>query len=874
MSARKLFLTVFLTFFISLFFPSATFAADYSLTDSGNYNFRFSGIAAGDYSSDSPAIGDFNNDGFNDFAIGGASSDVGGSNRGWLRVFWGSADMEKFPGGESSDFMHITGETNSSRLGWYNIVGDLNDDGIDDLVTTAYDYDSTLSNVGRVYVYYGGEDVDTTPELTFTGETVNEYVGIENPVIADLNGDNIDDLVISIPNNDTGGTNSGRVNIYYGGTDMDNVADFWISGTANNQNFGNNVKNADVDEDGNNDLIVAASGTDQVFVFYGYPNLDNVADIIITGSSSLTMFGEDLYFEDVTGDGHKDFIISDQMFSLGTYTFEGIGYIYSWDNGYDSTPDFSVVGSYTYNMLKIEGVGDLNNDGFNDFLTNNSDSVSSLYYGGPLLDSTADLTIQGERNSRIADLNHDGFNDLMTSDHLDDDAGTDAGKVYIYLGSETGISETPDVTFSGAVAGDQLSIGIVNPFDDFNGDEVEDFVFVAYYSDLNGTDSGVTYLILNFPHSITADSIESIFTENYLTVTGLISASDSITDISGVQYSLNDNDFDAEWHDCTPVDDTFDSKEEEFSCSLTNLSDGEYTIYLRAKDENSFYTASANYYELETVIDAIPDNVSVNVGAEIEINGGAKETADREVKLSIRKESDSEDITWMMICNDKDFEDCEWEEYDTHIDWKLEKGDGKKTVYAKFKDAAGNISERVSDSITLSTAVLEESASNTEREENEESVEQPVPVEDPDTTVLSVEEVAIRGKAEEGSTVKIVIKDADGGIVYEGEGTVGEDNEWEILADRSKLPDGTYVVTVESTNKDGSKTSGEFAMEVKGVSDVIELSDKSDDTGKSSDTSRTGVLKGFPVAFCVLGVVIPLVIVLVVFFLKKRKESY
>jgi hypothetical protein len=45
----------------------------------------------------------------------------------------------------------------------------------------------------------------------------------------------------------------------------------------------------------------------------------------------------------------------------------------------------------------------------------------------------------------------------------------------------------------------------------------------------------------------------------------------------------------------------------------------------------------------------------------------------------------------------------DWEEYATSKTYTLPSGDGKKTVYVRFKDSAGYISETVSDSIILDT---------------------------------------------------------------------------------------------------------------------------------------------------------------------------
>ncbi len=56
----------------------------------------------------------------------------------------------------------------------------------------------------------------------------------------------------------------------------------------------------------------------------------------------------------------------------------------------------------------------------------------------------------------------------------------------------------------------------------------------------------------------------------------------------------------------------------------------------------------------------------------------------------------------MMIANDSNFKNANWENYITTKKWTLTKGNGKKTVYAKFKDIAGNISKAVQDLIILS----------------------------------------------------------------------------------------------------------------------------------------------------------------------------
>jgi hypothetical protein len=41
-----------------------------------------------------------------------------------------------------------------------------------------------------------------------------------------------------------------------------------------------------------------------------------------------------------------------------------------------------------------------------------------------------------------------------------------------------------------------------------------------------------------------------------------------------------------------------------------------------------------------------------------------------------------------------------WQTYEASKDWRLTPGAGKKMVYVQYKDAAGNVSAKASDSIT------------------------------------------------------------------------------------------------------------------------------------------------------------------------------
>lgn len=83
----------------------------------------------------------------------------------------------------------------------------------------------------------------------------------------------------------------------------------------------------------------------------------------------------------------------------------------------------------------------------------------------------------------------------------------------------------------------------------------------------------------------------------------------------------------------------------------------------------------------------------------IVINRGARWTNSREVSLSISAEGAFQ----MALSNNADFSGAIWEKYTTQKKWVLTLGDGKKTVFAKFRSLSGGVSNIVSDSIILDT---------------------------------------------------------------------------------------------------------------------------------------------------------------------------
>ena len=142
--------------------------------------------------------------------------------------------------------------------------------------------------------------------------------------------------------------------------------------------------------------------------------------------------------------------------------------------------------------------------------------------------------------------------------------------------------------------------------------------------------------------------------------------------------------------------------------TYTGLAQGTHTFQVRAIDAagNVDPTPASRSWRVDT----LPP------GGSITINGGAGYTKTTSVTLSISAADPApgSGVLLVRFRNAGDPAPTEWESYTTRKAWILSSGDGEKTVYVRFKDAAGNISGAVSDQIALDTASPEVTAPSQE----------------------------------------------------------------------------------------------------------------------------------------------------------------
>jgi hypothetical protein len=383
-------------------------------------------------------------------------------------------------------------------------AGDVNGDGYADFIVGAPLNNTAGPGAGQVYVFWGGPSADDVPDLVLLGEASGDVFG-SSVSAGDVNGDGYSDVVVGAYGNNAGGTDAGRVYVYYGGPGVDNVADLVLTGEASPDNFGTSVSaTGDVNGDGYADVIVGAphnaalgGSTGRAYVFYGGPAPDAVADLVLTGEEALSSFGAAVSaVGDVNGDGFGDFVV-------GAYAYRTIGRAYLFFGGptADAVPDLVFTGSTAGDELgtSVSAAGDWNGDGFADVMIGSPNAFAGvrnagaafIYFGGPEADATPDVTLPGpaeddqfgRRLALAGDVNGDGYPDVVVG-------AQSAARAYVFYGGP-GADAVPDVTIYG---GGGTFGAAVSGAGDVRGDGFADLLVGAPLDATGGSQAGRVYL--------------------------------------------------------------------------------------------------------------------------------------------------------------------------------------------------------------------------------------------------------------------------------------------------------------------------------------------------------------------------------------------
>lgn len=348
-------------------------------------------------------VGDFNNDGIEDLAVGAVQ--YNNQSLGRAYVFYGRsrANWASITSASQAN-VKVTGEPGSlGYLGNKVALGDVNGDGFDDLLIGAERFGiNGDEHEGRAYLVFGKDsssiDINAAAaDVIIINDFGVDYTALGADVdIGDIGGDSHPDILISQDDWLGGGVDCHAIAIW--GSDS-------LSGTINAsasnliitpdgpgfELFSYPVRAADVNNDGRKDLIAGADhfgvggGGARMSVFFGGPSLTgsigtSSADIVIIGENlaSSDVFSMAITTGDINNDGIDDIITSNYYGSPSNlYIFFGGSSLLTKTSA--SEADYIIEPpSGFYYMGWWTSAGDVNGDGW-DELCSSAPSIS----GGP-----------------------------------------------------------------------------------------------------------------------------------------------------------------------------------------------------------------------------------------------------------------------------------------------------------------------------------------------------------------------------------------------------------------------------------------------------------------------------------------------------------
>ncbi len=210
-----------------------------------------------------------------------------------------------------------------------------------------------VSLSGSVTIYRGGGNGQIIKKLS--GEWPMDKFGF-SLAAGDLNGDGVPDIVVGAPfnTNDPALYQSGAVYVFFGPAFTTSVA---LYASSSNKGLGWAVAAGDVNGDGIDDLVLGASG--KVLVFYGSdPFAPSISTPDIIYTSAASGFGKALaVIGDIDGNAVSEIAIGapNALVSLNTVTSRDVGSVYVVNGATPGTVNLDLTPAPPALITRLDG---------------------------------------------------------------------------------------------------------------------------------------------------------------------------------------------------------------------------------------------------------------------------------------------------------------------------------------------------------------------------------------------------------------------------------------------------------------------------------------------------------------------------------------
>ncbi len=536
-------------------------------------------------------IGDLNNDGVLDIAVGATDDNTGSTDKSTIHVMLMNSN------GSVSNTIEINDLTANGPVLSDNDyfgqsianIGDLNNDGVLDIVVGATGDNAGGTRRGAIHVMLMNSDGSVSNTIEINDFTTNgpvlsnfDFFGSSIANIGDLNNDDISYIAVGA----TGGNSRGAIHVMLMNNDgiVSNtieINDLTANGPvlSDNDYFGQSIANiGDLNNDGTLDIAVGAPGDDtggsnkgaiHVMLMNSNGSVSNtieINDLTANGPvlSNFDSFGRSIAnIGDLNGDDILDIAVGapgddtggNSRGAIHVMLMNSDGSVSSTIKINNNTANGPVLSNFDFFGQSIANIGDLNNDGTLDIavgaigdgpggtnkgaihvmLMNSNGSVSSTIKinnnitNGPVL---SDNDFFGQSIANIGDLNNNGVLDIAVGASGDDTGGTSRGAIHVMLmnsnGSVSNTIEINDLTANGPVLYNYDYFGrSIANIGDLNNDGVLDITVGASDDDAGGTDRGAIHVLFMNSVNTTLPTITNI-TSNAIT-SGVLKVGDTIS---------------------------------------------------------------------------------------------------------------------------------------------------------------------------------------------------------------------------------------------------------------------------------------------------------------------------------------------------------